>query len=62
MRQENIFEVYANLELSREQRIAIRNTKNELLKERLTATGEVFSTEIHEEVFIQACLCFGIYL
>jgi hypothetical protein len=56
------FEKYLDLDLSPEKRAAILKTKNQLLQERLAATGEVFCTELHEEILNQACREHGIIL
>jgi hypothetical protein len=58
----SINEKYAELELTNAQRLAILNKKNEILKARLSATGEILTTELHEQILNEACLSFGIIL
>jgi hypothetical protein len=58
----SIFELYAELELTKEKRFAILNKKNEILNARLSATGEILTTELHEQILNEACLSFGIIL
>ena len=56
------FEKYLDLDLSPEKRAAILKTKNQLLQERLAATGEPFTTVLHEEILNLACREHGIIL
>ena len=58
----SINEKYAELELTKEQRFAILNKKNEILKARLAETGEILTAELLEEILNEACLSFGIIL